>query len=135
MGEENEKNSWSEWSIHVLKELERLNKNYENISTEIQKTNKEITRVSGMKFAINDLKTWKEGLDKIVNEEDLKAMKAAFQEVVTHKEGFDKLKLKLDKALEEVETLNRFKSNAKVLLTIILFIITTALTVAGLLLK
>jgi hypothetical protein len=32
----NDQNGWNEWSRHVLKELERLNDNYEKISGDVQ---------------------------------------------------------------------------------------------------
>jgi hypothetical protein len=32
-----EANGWAEWSKHVLKELERLNVNYENLNNKIDR--------------------------------------------------------------------------------------------------
>jgi len=124
-GEEN--NSWNEWSMHVLKELERLNGNYDKISSEISKTNQEITRVSGMKFAINDMKAWKERIEEVVNADDLKVMK----EFATELSDFKELKEDLKDAKSEVESLKRFKSNTKTVIAVFIFLVTTALTVMG----
>ena len=48
-------NGWAEWSRYVLKELERLNKCYENLDTKIGKLSTQITILkmkSGMWGAI-----------------------------------------------------------------------------------
>jgi vacuolar-type H+-ATPase subunit I/STV1 len=126
-----ETNGWNEWSMHVLKELERLNNNYEKMHSEIQKTNQEITRVSGMKHAINDLKAWKESLDEVINKEDLRAMKAAFNESINQSDEIEELKDKLEISQKDLEELKRFKSNWKTVITIVAFVITTAAALIG----
>ena len=70
MPEIQERNSWPEWSKHVLKELERLNTNYENLNNkidsirtdvheEIADIRNDITKIKAMQYSLDELKAWK----------------------------------------------------------------------------
>lgn len=67
---------WREWSMHILKELDRLNRNYQSLSEELQEVNKHLTRVEGMKHAINDLKEWKKDFEEVVTIKDIEDIKS-----------------------------------------------------------
>ncbi len=97
MADQNERNGWTEWSKHVLKELERLNTNYENLTNkidslrsdvheEIAEIKNEITKVKAMQYSLDELKSWKktyedEAVLKILRE--LKNWKGDVDEVVS----------------------------------------------------
>ena len=59
----------------ILSHLERLIENQEKLSEEIQKTNIELTKISGLKHTVNDIKDWKESIEKITSIDDLKNIK------------------------------------------------------------
>ena len=97
MADQNERNGWTEWSKHVLKELERLNTNYENLTNkidslrsdvheEIADIKNDITKVKAMQYSLDELKSWKktyedEAVLKILRE--LKNWKGDVDEVVS----------------------------------------------------
>lgn len=59
----------------ILSKIEKLNDNQEKLSEEIQKTNLELTKISGLKHAISSVGEWKESVEKVVNVSDLEKMK------------------------------------------------------------
>jgi hypothetical protein len=59
----------------ILSKIEKLNDNQEKLSEEIQKTNLELTKISGLKHAISSVSEWKESVEKVVNVSDLEKMK------------------------------------------------------------
>ena len=61
-----ETNGWEQWSKHVLKELERLNSNYESLNTkidsiksdvheEISVIKNDITKVKAMQYTLDEM--------------------------------------------------------------------------------
>ncbi len=91
----------------IVKELHHLNENYQKLSEDVQAMNLELTRISGLKHVINDIKTWKENIEKTVTINDLEDLK----------------KLKQDFAM--------FKTRLLTIGTIISFLFTTALIIIG----
>ena len=115
MPELEERNSWPEWSKHVLKELERLNTNYENLNNkidslrtdvheEIAEIRNDITKIKAMQYSLDELKAWKktyedeavlkilkelkdwkEDVDEVVSPTQLKAYISSIQELQTFK--------------------------------------------------
>ena len=115
MPEIQERNSWPEWSKHVLKELERLNTNYENLNNkidsirtdvheEIADIRNDITKIKAMQYSLDELKAWKktyeneavlkilkelnewkEDVDEVVSPTQLKAYISSIQELQTFK--------------------------------------------------
>jgi len=129
---------WKEWSNHVLKELERLNGNYETIRKEIVKTNQEIVKTSTMKHALSDLNAWKKDMEKVVNEEDLKEMKKCVSKIQKNSEDMEQaekdiaeLKKDKDKDKEEIDKLKTFKTKMVTVGAISFFVLTTAITILG----
>lgn len=126
----------------IVQQLERMSTKIDEIGKEVQLTNIEIAKLSGMKHTLNDFKTWKEGVEGVVNAEDLREMKNALSEVKKQKEGISNLekelehhKLSLGKEVErhreEVEKLNTFKTKAVTIGSILFVTFTTAITVIG----
>lgn len=129
MSEENQ--GWKEWSNHVLKELERLNSNYENIREEVSKTNTEITKVAGMKHALTDIKDWKTSVENVVNIKDLELMKLSLSKISAQEELLDELKEEKNKAEKERDEFKTFITKSKTISVIVFFLLTTAITVVG----
>jgi hypothetical protein len=111
-------NGWAEWSKHVLKELERLNTNYENLNTkidsiksdvheEIAGLKNEITKVKAMQYNLDEIKAWKKTYE---DEAVLKTIK----ELKTWKGDIDEVTsaTQLDNYLTIVKDLQTFKTQA-----------------------
>ncbi|MEK6829406.1 MAG: hypothetical protein AABY15_04710 [Nanoarchaeota archaeon] len=122
----------------ILQQLQKMEGKIDDLAKELHNTNLEMTRIAGMKHALQDLKTWKENIESVVNSEDLRDMKKALQEIKVASEDMDKVeeeikKLKEDKEKdrEEINNLKTFKAKTKTIIAIMVGIFTTALTVLG----
>jgi len=62
---------WNEWSKHILKELERLNNNYEGLRTEISKVQRDITELKTKHSDVDDIKDWKKRMEESVSPSQL----------------------------------------------------------------
>ena len=122
----------------ILKHLERLEDKMDGVATDLQQTNIEMAKLSGMKHALQDLKAWKENVESIVNPEDLREMKRSLGEIKTASEDMDKVEedirtIKAEKAKdrEEIDDLKMFKTKAKTIIAIFAALFTTAISVLG----
>ena len=70
---ENE-NGWNEWSRHVLKELERLNEQYENLREINEEIKNEIVKFDSIKDEIVQLKDWQSKVNDIASPLHLKIL-------------------------------------------------------------
>ena len=59
----------------IIDKLEKLDESQAKLSEEIQKTNLELSKISGIKYALGDIKKNVEERDQIVNIDDLKKIK------------------------------------------------------------
>ena len=75
----------------ILKHLEKLEDKIDGLATDLQQTNIEMAKLSGMKHALQDLKAWKENVESIVNPEDLREMKRSLAEIKTASEDMDEV--------------------------------------------
>ena len=80
-----ETNGWNEWSRHVLKELERLNENYEGIRSVNEEIKTELANVSGSLDDVEDLKSWRSRIDDVLSPPQLKELSAEVQRLNTFK--------------------------------------------------
>jgi predicted nuclease with TOPRIM domain len=138
MSENNESQGWKEWSNHVLKELERLNSNYENLRDEVVRTNQELVKTAAMKHAVNELAIWKRDVDKVVNEEDLREMKKCASKIQKNTEDIQQAEkditaiiLEKNDNKKEISELKTFKTKAVTIGAIVFFLLSTAITVLG----
>jgi outer membrane murein-binding lipoprotein Lpp len=122
----------------ILKHLEKLELKMDGLATDLQQTNIEMAKLSGMKHALQDLKSWKENVESIVNPEDLREMKRGLAEIKTATEDMDKVEeeirtIKEEKAKdrEEIDDLKMFKTKAKTVVAILATLFTAAITVLG----
>lgn len=109
---------WGEWSKHVLKELERLNHNYESLTTridsirtdihsEISDIKNDITKVKAMQYSLDELKLWKRELDNasvLKSVQELEKWKNEVDDVVSPKQIADHI--------ERINSLEKFKVQA-----------------------
>jgi soluble cytochrome b562 len=122
----------------IVQQLERMSTKIDEISKEVQRTNIEMAKLSGMKHTLNDFKTWKEGVEQAVNAEDLRKMKNAVDEVKKHSEEIKYLNDEIEllqkneeKNLTEIAGLNAFKIKTLTIGSILFVIFSTAITVLG----
>ncbi len=119
----------------ILQQLQKMESKIDNLAKELHNTNLEMTRIAGMKHALQDIKVWKENVESIVNADDLREMKKALQEVKVSTEELERfqkeiqsLKSENDKGIEELKV---FKAKAKTVVAILSTLFATALTVLG----
>jgi len=122
----------------ILQQLQKMEGKIDNLAKELHSTNLEMTRIAGMKHALQDLKTWKENIENAVNHDDLREMKKALTEIKLAAENVEYLetelnKLNLDrkKDREEIDELKNFKTKTKTVIGIFIGIFSTALTILG----
>lgn len=91
--EDKNQNGWNEYSKLVLKELERLNDNYESLKEEM-----EMLREVVGKNDTGDLKKWKNNIDEVFSPSQMKDLR------------------------EEVDSLKSFKTTAITIFAVIQFL-------------
>ena len=119
----------------ILGQLEKLNENQERLSEEIQKTNLELTRISGLKHAVSDLNKWKENVDKVVNADDLGKIKEFYNKHQDIDADVTDLYLIAKELRADADDYKKFKVKTMTVIGVISFLFTTALAILGLLSK
>lgn len=117
----------------ILGQLEKLNESQERLSEEIQKTNLELTRISGLKHAVSDLNKWKEGIDKSVNADDLGKIKEFYTKHQDVDANIEDLYLITKELRTDSDDYKKFKVKTMTVIAVISFLFTTALTILGIL--
>lgn len=134
-----EANGWTEWSKHVLKELERLNSNYENLNNkidsiktdvheEIAGVKNDITKIKAMQYGLDELKNWKktyedEAVLKIIKE--LKSWKGDIDKVASPNQ--------LDTHILVIKELQTFKTQAITIFLVVQALVGIAIALVKLL--
>ena len=95
-------NGWEQYSLMVLKELETLSKNIQDLRTEMQGLKSEIAEIRGQQANIAELRDWKNRMDEVCSATQLKDMK------------------------KEVEDLRLFKTKAITVFVVVQFIMSLA---------
>jgi hypothetical protein len=111
----------------ILGQLEKLNENQESLSEEIQKTNIEITKISGLKYAVSNIKDWKEDIEKVANADDISKIKSFYnkhQDINTH---IIDIYLILKELRASSDDYRKFKIRAMTIIAVVSFLFTTAL--------
>ena len=73
--EENFKTLWAEYSKLVLKELDRMNNNYETLRENIENINVKLNDVKNTEKSLQDLKVWQEKVNEIWSTSQMKEAK------------------------------------------------------------
>lgn len=85
MAENPQGESWEIWSKHVLKELERLNANYESIKAELADMREEIAEIKATTSVIGELKQWKKDIDDVASPSQIRTMREEIDKLKTFK--------------------------------------------------
>lgn len=112
----------------ILKQLEKVNENQISLSEEIQKTNLELSKISG-------LKDWKDNIDKVVNASDLGKMKEFYTKHQDIDADVEDLYTITNELRESSDDYNKFKTRTMTVVAISSFLFTAALTIIGFILK
>jgi|TARA_Y100000817_G_scaffold292510_1_gene264779 predicted nucleic acid-binding Zn-ribbon protein len=78
-------NGWETWSKHVLKELERLNENYEGLRSMNEEIKAEVAKTSAALSEIEDLKSWKARIDDVFSPSQFKQLSRDVQNLKSFK--------------------------------------------------
>lgn len=122
-------NGWNEWSKYVLKELEKLGEICDSLADEINGLNVELTKISGIKHAINELKEWKTSVEETTNLNDLQSLKQFYINNKDVKESLDSIKETLKKYEEQLDDYKKFKTKVYAIAGVLSFLLATGLTI------
>ena len=73
--EENFKALWAEYSKLVLKELDRMNNNYESLRENISDINAKLNDVKNTEKSVQDIKSWQEKVNDVWSSSQMKEAK------------------------------------------------------------
>jgi len=73
--EENFKTLWAEYSKLVLKELDRMNNNYETLRENIENINFKLNDVKNTEKSLQDVKIWQEKINEVWSPSQMKEAK------------------------------------------------------------
>jgi cell shape-determining protein MreC len=124
-----ENNGWNEWSKYVLKELEKLGEICDSLADEINGLNVELTKISGIKHSINDLKDWKTSVEEATNLNDLQSLKAFYINNKDVQQSLESIKETLKKYEEQLDDYKKFKTKVYAIAGVLSFLLATGLTV------
>jgi prefoldin subunit 5 len=119
----------------ILGQLEKLNENQEKLAEEIQKTNLELAKISGLRHAISDLNKWKENIEKSVNYDDLAKIKEFYNKHQDVDSDITDLYLIAKELRTDAEDYKKFKVKTMTIIAVVSFLFTTALTLFGIFAK
>lgn len=114
---------------YVLKELEKLGEICDSLADEINGLNVELTKISGIKHAINELKEWKTNVEETTNLNDLQSLKTFYINNKDIKESLDSLKETLKKYEDQIDDYKRFKTKVYAIAGVLSFLLATGLTI------
>lgn len=77
--------TWTEWSQHILKELERLNGNYEAIRKELGVVKEELAIIKNQQTTVGELKQWKKEFDEVISPSQLRDLREEVKQLSTFK--------------------------------------------------
>lgn len=115
----------------ILNQLEKLTENQDRLSKEIQETNIELTKISGFKNGVEELKTWKDGLSSVINADDLKNIKDFYTKNQDIDADIIDLYLITKELRADAEEFKKFKANVKTVIAVVSFLFTVAMTIIG----
>jgi len=80
-----ENSGWNEWSIHVLKELERLNDNYESLRNVNEEIKSDLSKVATIRSEIDEIKLWRSRVDDVLSPTQMKELSSQVNDLLTFK--------------------------------------------------
>lgn len=82
---EQQGNGWNEWSKHVLKELERLNDNYEGLREQMTTIKDGQVEFKVVKESLIEVKDWKKEMTDVASPIQFKEMRQELADLKTFK--------------------------------------------------
>ena len=76
-------NGWNEYSRLVLRELETLGDNVENVRLELQEAKQELTKIQVRENKVDELRQWKDRIDDIASPTQLRDLIVSIEELKT----------------------------------------------------
>lgn len=119
----------------IIDKLEKLHENQGKLAEEIQKTNLELSKISGIKYAIGDLKKHREEVDQIVNIDDLKKIKEFYLKHQDVNSDVEDLYIITGELRGIADDYKKFKTKAMTVIAVITIAFSIATTIIGWLLK
>lgn len=117
----------------IIGKLEKLHENQSKLSEEIQKTNIELSKISGIKHVISDLKDWKDDTDKVVNLKDLENFKDFYSDNHDVSAHIEDIYLIIGELRTITDDYKKFKTKAMTVIAVVSTILTGIVTIIGLL--
>lgn len=78
-------NGWNEYSKLVLKELESLSSNIENLKAEMQEIRQEMVETRVKEDRVDELRAWKDKVDEVMSPTQLKELVEKVEKLNTFK--------------------------------------------------
>ena len=119
----------------ILSQLEKLNENQERLSEEIQKTNLELAKISGLRHAVVNINNWKDSIERAVNADDLGKIKEFYTKHQSVDANIEDIYLMIGELRKDSDDYKKFKTKAMTIIGVISFLFATALTVLGIFAK
>lgn len=129
----------SEFIYQVLtKELEKLGDIYSKLSEDVQKINRETSKLEGIEATLDELISWKSDFEKTITLGDIKHLKSDSQDIISIKRDIVVLQAANDnkdaqnkELTKEIADLKEFKIRATTIGYVIAFLYGLAMTVIG----
>lgn len=119
----------------IIDKLEKLHENQVKLAEEIQKTNIELSKISGFRHVIGDLKIHKEELEKIVNIDDLKEIKKFYSKNQDVDSDIEDLYVITGELRNITDDYKKFKTKAMTVIAVITALFSIATTIIGWIIK
>lgn len=119
----------------ILNQLEKLNENQERLSEEIQKTNLELAKISGLRHAVANINSWKDSIERAVNADDLGKVKEFYTKHQDVDANIEDIYLILKELRADSDDYKKFKTKIMTIVGVVSFLFATALTALGIFAK
>lgn len=119
----------------IIDKLEKLDESQAKLSEEIQKTNLELSKISGIKYALGDIKKNVEERDQIVNIDDLKKIKDFYLKHQDINSDVEDLYLITGELRNITDDYKKFKTKAMTIIAVLATAFSVATTIIGWMIK
>lgn len=113
----------------LLSQLDKLNQNQDKLVEQIGKINIELVKVAGCKSSIENLNTWKEDRDKVVNIDDLRHIKEFYSKNQDIDADISDIYLIIKELRAEIEDYKKFKIKTMTVIAVVSFLFTLSMTI------
>jgi len=117
----------------IIDKIEKLHENQSKLAEEIQKTNIELSKISGLKHVISNLKDWKDNTDKVITLKDLENLKEFYSENYDVDSHIEDLYVIVGELRTITDDYKKFKTTTMTVIAVLSTIVTAIVTIFGLL--